>query len=46
MYLLLIQKCKKCSKEFESTVSKFCSFECAYSYSDLDKENYLMLRLT
>ena len=38
------QKCRKCGKKYDNIVSKFCSLDCAYSYSELDLEDYLLLR--
>ena len=39
-------KMQKMWKKHENDVSKFCSLECAYSFSELDAETYLMLRIT
>ena len=38
------QKCRKYGKKYDNIVSKFCSLDCAYSYSELDLEEYLLLR--
>lgn len=41
----MIQKCKKCGEKYKNIITKFCSIECAYSYSELDADSYLMLRI-